>query len=78
MGSTLSAAQEELIRTHTDRASHVIIMLDEDDAGRAGREDIAVRLSKFVFVKVHSFEKEDMQPEHLTADDLETITGGAR
>src|SRR5205814_3327866 len=41
MGSTLSTAQEELIRTHTYRNSQVIVMLDEDEAGRAGREDIA-------------------------------------
>ncbi|HEV2691849.1 MAG TPA: CHC2 zinc finger domain-containing protein, partial [Verrucomicrobiae bacterium] len=39
MGSTLSATQEELIRQHTDSKSQVIIMLDENDAGRAGRED---------------------------------------
>ena len=42
MGSTMSAAQEELIRRHTDSNSHVIVMLDEDEAGKAGREDIAV------------------------------------
>ena len=48
MGSTMSAAQEELIRKHTDGNSHVIVMLDEDEAGQAGREDIAARLAKFV------------------------------
>ena len=53
MGSTMSAAQEELIRQHTDGKSQVIVMLDENEAGQAGREDIAVRLSKFCFVKVH-------------------------
>ncbi|HAO78995.1 MAG TPA: hypothetical protein DCQ92_08485, partial [Verrucomicrobia subdivision 3 bacterium] len=47
MGSTLSAAQEELIRQHTSSRSHVIVMLDENEAGQAGREDIACRLSKF-------------------------------
>src|SRR6266853_1252703 len=51
MGSTMSAAQEELIRRHTDRNSRVIVMFDEDEAGRLGREDAAVRLAKFVFVK---------------------------
>src|SRR5688572_15093221 len=57
MGSTLSTAQEELIRKHTDRHSQVIVMLDEDEAGRAGREDIAIRLAQFVFVKVHTFDE---------------------
>jgi DNA primase len=34
MGSTMSAAQEELIRRHTDSRSQVIVMLDEE--GRTG------------------------------------------
>lgn len=73
MGGTLSAAQEELIRKHTNRHSQVIVMLDEDEAGRAGREDIAVRLSCFAFVKVHSFEQEGMQPEQLTAEEVAAL-----
>jgi hypothetical protein len=52
MGSTMSAAQEEWIRKHTNQNSQAIPMLDEDDAGRAGREDIAVRLARFLFVEV--------------------------
>ena len=77
MGSTMSAAQEELIRKHTDAWSQVIVMLDEDEAGRAGREDIAVRLARFVFVKVHVFDKEGRQPDHLTADEVQQLIGGA-
>ena len=73
MGSTMSLAQEELIRRHTTAQSLVLVMLDEDDAGRAGREDIASRLSKFCFVKVHQFEQPDMQPEHLSADDVSSL-----
>jgi len=68
MGSTMSAAQEELIRKHTNRKSQVIVMLDEDEAGRTGREEIAVRLSKFVFVTVHTFAKDGEQPEDLSAE----------
>jgi DNA primase len=70
MGSSLSSAQEELIRKQTDRDNRVILMLDEDEAGRAAREDIAGRLSKFCFVKTHVFEEEGMQPEQLSADEL--------
>jgi DNA primase len=76
MGSTMSAAQEELIRKHTDCNSQVIIMLDEDEAGRAGREDIATRLSKFCFVKVHTFEKDGQQPEDLSAEEVKQLFGG--
>ena len=78
MGSTMSAAQEELIRKHTDRNSQAIVMLDEDEAGRAGREDIAVRLAKFVFVKVHAFAEEGRQPEQLTAEEAAQLIGGAQ
>jgi DNA primase len=76
MGSTMSEAQEELLRQHTTSESRVVVMLDEDDAGQAGRESIAVRLSKFCFVKVHEFEKLGMQPEHLSAEELQQILGG--
>lgn len=55
MGSSLSQAQETLLRQHTTAQTQVIVMLDEDEAGRAGREDLARRLSRFLFVKVHVF-----------------------
>jgi DNA primase len=73
MGSTMSAAQEELIRQHTDRTSQVIVMLDEDEAGRAGREDIAVRLAKFAFVKIHVFDEAGQQPENLTQEEVQQL-----
>ena len=77
MGSTMSAGQEELVRRHTDRNSQVIVMLDEDEAGKAGREDIAVRLAKFCFVKTHVFDQPGAQPEQLSADEVRQILGGA-
>ncbi len=70
MGSTMSKEQEELIRKHTDRHSQVIVILDEDEAGRSGREDITVRLAKFVFVRVHVLAEEGQQPEHLSAEEV--------
>ena len=73
MGSSMSAAQEELVKRHTDRNSQVIVMLDEDEAGRAGREDIAVRLAKFVFVKVHTFAEDGQQPEDLSAEEVKQL-----
>ncbi|HEY0548308.1 MAG TPA: toprim domain-containing protein [Verrucomicrobiae bacterium] len=73
MGSSMSPTQEETIRRHTNRHSRVILMLDEDEAGQAGREDIAIRLAKFAFVKVHAFDEENRQPESLTADEVAMI-----
>ena len=75
MGSSMSPTQEETIRRHTNRHSRVILMLDEDEAGQVGREDITGRLAKFVFVKVHTFAEENRQPESLTADELAMIVG---
>ena len=76
MGSTMSATQEELIRQHTNSQSQIIVMLDENDAGQAGREDIACRLSKFCFVRVHQFDQPDKEPEHLTAEEVQQLIGG--
>jgi DNA primase len=73
MGSTMSTAQEELIKQNTDSKSLVIVMLDEDEAGRAGREDVATRLSKFCFVKVHTFDQEGQQPEDLSAEEVNQL-----
>jgi hypothetical protein len=72
----LSAAQEELIKQHTGRNSQIIIMLDENEAGQAGREDIACRLSKHCYVRVHTFDRPDMEPEHLTSQEVHQILGG--
>lgn len=76
MGSSMSSAQEDLICKHTDRNSQVILMLDGDEAGRAGSEDIAVRLAKLVFVKIHTFDREGQQPDDLSAEELQQILGG--
>ena len=78
MGATMSATQEELIRKHTTSQSQVIVMLDENEAGIAGREDIALRLSKLCFVRVHQFDQPDMEPEHLTDDELADIVEGLK
>jgi DNA primase len=73
MGSTMTAAQEELIRRNTNSNSHIVVMFDEDEAGKSGREAVATRLSKFCFVKIHVFGKPDMQPEDLTAEEVQQL-----
>lgn len=62
--------------TQTQTGSHVIVMLDEDEAGHAGRDDIAARLAKFCFVKIHVFDEPNTQPEQLFAEDLAQILEG--
>ena len=75
MGSTMSGAQEELIRRHTNSQSQIIVMLDEDEAGRAGREDVALRLAGHCFVKVHAFEKDGAQPDDMTPEEAKALVG---
>ena len=73
MGATMSAAQEELIKEHVLSNQRVIVMLDENEAGRTGREDIACRLSKFCYVHVFQFITPDKEPEHITGEELNVI-----
>lgn len=73
MGCSLSSAQEDLLRRHSCRDNRILVMLDEDEAGRSGRDDVAVRLSRFAFVRVHAFPQEGQQPEHLTAEQLAAV-----
>lgn len=76
MGSFLSPEQETLLIQHTTPRTHVIVMLDEDDAGREARGDIAARLALHRFVRVHRFTEEGRQPEHLTAEEVQALLTG--
>ncbi|MBI5767647.1 MAG: toprim domain-containing protein [Verrucomicrobia bacterium] len=66
MGSSLSGAQEALLAQHLRPASQVIVMFDEDHAGREGREDVLRRLAFKAFVRVVASTEEGFQPEQLT------------
>lgn len=76
MGSSLSAPQEALIATAVNPQSRIVLMLDEDEAGQAAREQIAARLAKHCFVRTVVFDHPGTQPDHLSADVLEQIMGG--
>ena len=73
MGSSMSDVQEKFIREHTNRNSRIVIVFDEDESGQEGRKDVAVRLSKFAFVKTHVFAEENYQAEDLTADEVKEL-----
>jgi DNA primase len=75
MGTSLSTAQEDLILQRTEPNAHLVIMLDEDDAGRGVRAEMAGRLAFHRFVRVHRFEKEGQQPCDLTAEELQKLLG---
>ena len=73
MGSSISDAQVDLIRKLTISRSHVIVILDEDDAGREGRELIVPKLASFVFVHAHVFQQEDRQADSMTASEVAAL-----
>ena len=73
MGSSMSAAQEQLLTRITNANSTIIVIFDEDDAGRTGRADVLQRLVTKSFVRVVTFADEDYQPENLTAEQAEKL-----
>jgi DNA primase len=73
MGSTLSPAQEELIVRYTKSDDRIVLMLDEDDAGRAGCEQALQRLAPKAFVKAFRFPKEGQQPDQLSAGEIHEL-----
>ena len=73
MGCSLSEAQEELLTRATSQHTRVIVMLDENEAGRAGRVKILNRLALKMFAHVFRFEHEDQQPDTLTAEQVEEL-----
>lgn len=73
MGSDMSDTQLERIAGITD---HVLLFLDNDDAGRKGTEKIMARLSERVFVGSISYPDERTEPESYTDDQLERLVAG--
>lgn len=73
MGSSLSAIQANLILKQLGQKRLVILMFDEDNAGRIGREKAAHILKRSAHVKVVRFSREGLQPEDLRAQELQEI-----
>ena len=69
MGSMLSSAQEERIVQIAGENGQVLLLFDEDAAGRKGRSEAQGRLSKQVTVSVIRLE-DGQQPDSLEVDEL--------
>jgi len=69
MGCTLSDEQEQLLAQHVGM---VVLMLDGDDAGRAGAQSIAARLVHKMFVKVIGL-PDGKQPDQLSSDEITAL-----
>jgi DNA primase len=70
MGSSLSDAQEALIVKAVGSDGQVLLMFDEDGAGRIGREKAAARLARHVEVRIIELEVEGVQPDYLPAGEI--------
>jgi DNA primase len=70
MGSTLSPVQEQLLRQHTTPETRIVLMLDEDEAGRTARSEIIQRLAIGRFVKIVRLPEDASQPDELSAEEL--------
>lgn len=73
MGSSLSPKQEELLVAASADRSGIMLMFDEDEAGRGGREKALVRLARRMFVRVVPLPQEGAQPDHLTENELHAL-----
>jgi hypothetical protein len=62
--------QEALILDCTSHRSRIVVVLDENEAGRTGRTDIATRLSHHRYVRVHQLADEDQQPTDLSPEQI--------
>src|ERR1043166_745619 len=74
MGSMLSQAQEELILKTAGPGGRVLLMFDEDVAGRKGRADANARLSRWLNVSFIRLE-ENAQPDQLSSERLQELLG---
>jgi DNA primase len=69
MGSMLSAAQEERIAQLAGEDGQVLLLFDEDGAGRKGRREAQERLSQHVAVGMIRLQ-EGQQPDSLSAEEI--------
>ncbi len=76
MGSMMSEAQEQLIVQAAGPNGRVLLVFDEDAAGRKGRLDACQRLSRRLEARVIAFEKEGTQPDHLAPQQLLALLSG--
>ncbi len=76
LGSSLSEVQERLLADHLPQGSSLVLMLDEDEAGRKARNEILARLAQRWFTRLVVFPEEGMQPDHLEEEALHELLGG--
>lgn len=75
MGSMLSREQKDIIVKAAGENGEVILLFDEDEAGRKGCTDARRRLAENVKVRVVSLAGKGRQPDQLTPGQLNELLG---
>ena len=78
MGSMLSPAQEELILKIAGAGGRIMLMFDEDEAGRKGRSEAQSRLCRYLTISTVKFHTTGMQPDQLSSEHLQELLSQAR
>lgn len=73
MGDSLLPNQMKLIADIVSSSDRIVLMFDEDKAGRAGREKAAAALSMLCFVRTIKFSQEGQQPDSLTPEQWQQL-----
>lgn len=69
MGCTMSEKQVQLLAAHADM---LLVMLDGDEAGRKGTDEILLRLGRRLWVKSVEV-PEGLQPDRMTAEEIQEL-----
>lgn len=72
MGSSMSSVQEDMI---AEQFAEVVVMLDGDEAGRKGTQEITDRLQRRVFRVMAVNLSDGVQPDQLPEGELEAFLG---
>ena len=72
MGCSMSEEQERLLSSH---AEMVMLMLDGDEAGKRGTDEILLRLGRRVWTKAVSM-PDGKQPDQFSTEEVQALLGG--
>lgn len=73
MGSSVSEYQELAILKAAEQSRKIVLMFDEDESGREGREQALKRFASKAYVKVIELGKEGLQPDQLTVEEISDL-----
>ena len=74
MGSHLSLPQELLLLDAiSENRRHIVLALDNDEAGRKGTDLILPRLAPHAYVRVHRFPEEGGQPDGMSMEAIRAM-----